>query len=69
MSTDEQAIRDLIAEWMRASKEGDWPVVSRLMAEDVVFLQPGQPPMLGREAFGAGFQAMKGKVRLETTVD
>src|SRR6267142_2197575 len=65
--SDEQAIRELIAEWMRASKAGDWPAVSRLMAEDVVFLLPGQAPMRGREAFGTGFQAMKGKVQLEGT--
>jgi uncharacterized protein (TIGR02246 family) len=52
---------------MRASKAGDWPAVSRLMAEDVVYLQPGQPPMRGRETFGAGFQAMKGKIEIEGT--
>jgi uncharacterized protein (TIGR02246 family) len=63
--SDEQAIRELITEWMRASKAGDWPAVSQLMTEDVVFLQPGQPPMKGREAFGANFQAMQGKVQID----
>jgi uncharacterized protein (TIGR02246 family) len=63
--SDEQAIRDLIAEWMRARKAGDWRAVSRLMTEDLVFLVAGQPPMKGREAFGAGFQAMQGKVQID----
>ena len=35
------------------------------MAEDVVFLIAGQPPMRGRVAFAAAFQAGLGKVRLE----
>jgi uncharacterized protein (TIGR02246 family) len=30
-----------------------------LMAEDVVFLQPGQPPMRGRSSFAAAQKAMK----------
>jgi uncharacterized protein (TIGR02246 family) len=35
------------------------------MAEDVVFLIAGQPPMRGRDAFAAAFQAGIGKVRIE----
>ena len=53
MSTDEQAIRDLVATWLSASKAGDDATVLSLMAEDVVFLLPGQPPMRGRSAFAA----------------
>jgi uncharacterized protein (TIGR02246 family) len=59
MSTDENAIRDLIASWLRASKSGDSETVLSLMAEDVVFLQPGQPPMRGRSGFAAAQKAMK----------
>jgi uncharacterized protein (TIGR02246 family) len=59
VSTDEDAIRDLIATWLRASKAGDSETVLRLMAEDVVFLQPGQPPMRGRSGFAAAQKAMK----------
>jgi uncharacterized protein (TIGR02246 family) len=53
MHSDEQAIRDLITTWLAASKSGDEKTVLSLMAEDVVFLQPGQPPMRGRSGFAA----------------
>lgn len=56
MHNDEQAIRDLIASWMEASASGDLECLRELMADDVVFLTPGQPPMQGREAFMAAFQ-------------
>ena len=45
MTHDEQEIRNLISTWMAASKAGDVERVLQLMSEDVVFLQPGQPPM------------------------
>jgi len=58
MSTDESAIRELIASWLRASRSGDTDTVLGLMAEDVVFLQPGQIPMRGRSGFAAAQKAM-----------
>ena len=58
MSPDENAIRELIDTWLRASKAGDTDTVLSLMAEDVVFLQPGQPPMRGRSGFAAVQKAM-----------
>ena len=58
ISADEAAIRDLIATWLRASKAGDSKTVLSLMADDVVFLQPGQAPMRGRQAFAAAQEAM-----------
>ena len=67
MSNDEQKIRDVIATWMRATETGDLPQVLRLMADDVVFLTPGNPPMRGRKAFAAASQAMAPKVRIEGT--
>jgi len=51
MSADEQAIRDLVAHWHRATAAGDVDIVLGLMADDVVFLVPGQPPIRGRSAF------------------
>ena len=54
MHDDEQAIRELVATWLRASRSGDTETVLGLMAEDVVFLVPGHPPMRGRTAFAAG---------------
>src|SRR5512143_3091163 len=62
MSTDEQAIRDLVATWLDASKAGDNETLLGLMADDVVFLLPGQPPMRGRDAFAA---AQKGMAELD----
>jgi uncharacterized protein (TIGR02246 family) len=68
MRSDEQAIRDLIASWLSASKAGDTQKVLTLMAEDVVFLQPGQPPMRGRSAFKAA-QDKIGKTDIDATAD
>ena len=58
MQADEQAIRNLISTWLTASKNGDTDKVLSLMAEDVVFLQPGQPPMRGRSAFATAQKAL-----------
>src|SRR5215469_12302680 len=66
---DKQAIRDVIESWMRASADGDIDRILNLMAEDVVFLLPGQPPMRGRETFVAVFRQMLGKVRIEGKPD
>jgi uncharacterized protein (TIGR02246 family) len=45
MQNDEQEIRDLVSTWMAATQAGDVETVLKLMAEDVVFLVPGQPVM------------------------
>jgi uncharacterized protein (TIGR02246 family) len=47
MTSDEQAIRRLVALWHSATAAGDVDTVLGLMANDVVFLVPGQPPMKG----------------------
>jgi uncharacterized protein (TIGR02246 family) len=57
MSSDEQEIRALVATWMAATKAGDVEKVLSLMAEDVVFLLPGQPPMIGKSTFAAAARA------------
>lgn len=64
---DEQAIRDLLAEWHRATAVGDVPSLLNLLADDVVFLTPGQPPMRGREAFRVAFDAVVKSMRIEST--
>jgi uncharacterized protein (TIGR02246 family) len=66
---DEQAIRELISSWMRATAAGDVSQLRALMAEDVVFLRAGQPPMRGRDAFTTSFEAALQRVRLEATSD
>ena len=48
MKNDEQAIRGLVQTWLDASKRGDYATVLHLMADDVVFLVPGQEPF-GKE--------------------
>lgn len=45
MTSDEQAIRDLVGQWLSASRAGDITTVLSLMTDDVVFLAPGRPPM------------------------
>jgi uncharacterized protein (TIGR02246 family) len=64
---DEQAIRDLVANWLRATIAGDLPRLLTLMSEDVVFLAPGQPPLRGKEAFSAAFRSALGHVRINAT--
>ena len=66
MQEDEQAIRQLVATWMAASEAGDTETVNGLMADDVEFLVPGQPPMRGKAAFAASQSALH-RFNLEAT--
>jgi uncharacterized protein (TIGR02246 family) len=59
MTSDESAVRDLIATWMQASREGDTATVLSLMTDDVVFMVPGREPF-GKEAFAAASAGMQG---------
>jgi uncharacterized protein (TIGR02246 family) len=59
MQSDEQEIRQLVSTWMAASKAGDVETVLSLMADDVVFLVPGRPPMRKAD-FAAAAQAQTG---------
>jgi uncharacterized protein (TIGR02246 family) len=68
MDRDEQAIRDVIGTWLQASKAGDTQEVLNLMADDVVFLVPGQPPMRGKSAFAASQSALA-HVEIDATSD
>ena len=45
MQSDEEQIRQLVANWMAATKSGDVQTILSLMSDDVVFLVPGRPPM------------------------
>lgn len=67
MSEDERAIRALVERWMAASKAGDIATVLHLMADDAVFMVPGQEPF-GKEAFAAASEAQKG-LRIEGESD
>ena len=57
MKSDEQEIRQLVAAWMAATKAGDIETVLGLMADDVVFLMPGRPPMIGKSDFAEATKA------------
>ncbi len=63
MSDDEDAIRELVYSWMKASKAGDTAAVLDLMTDDVVFMVPGREPF-GKEEFRATSDAMR-VVRLD----
>ena len=66
MNADEQAIRTLVAKWHSATAAGDVETVLDLMAEDVVFLVAGHPPMKGRATFEKGLRALLGTHRIES---
>ncbi len=67
MTEDERAIRELVSTWIAASRAGDTETVLSLMADDVVFMVPGQEPF-GKEAFAAAARGMR-NVRMEGTSD
>jgi uncharacterized protein (TIGR02246 family) len=58
MTDDERSIRNLVETWMAASKAGDIATVLDLMADDAIFMVPGQTPF-GKEAFKAAAAASK----------
>jgi uncharacterized protein (TIGR02246 family) len=59
MTDDECAIRNLVSTWIDATKAGDIETVLSLMADDVIFMAPGQKPF-GKEAFALASEGMKG---------
>ena len=67
VNADEQAIRDVVALWHRATAAGDVDTVLGLMSEDVVFLMAGQPPVRGRSAFERGLRGLLTQHRIEST--
>src|SRR5688572_3849572 len=69
MTTDEQAIRNLVAKWHRATAAGDVDSILGLMAEDVVFLVAGKPPMKGRSSFEKGLRGLLKSHRVESSGD
>ncbi|MBI2688901.1 MAG: nuclear transport factor 2 family protein [Acidobacteria bacterium] len=53
---DETLIRNLFAGWQRLTIAEDIDAILKLMAEDVVYLTQGNPPMRGREALAASLR-------------
>jgi len=56
MKTDEAQIRQLVTDWMNATRSGDTRAVLDLMTDDVIFLIPGKPPMR-KDEFAAASRA------------
>jgi uncharacterized protein (TIGR02246 family) len=56
VGSDERAIREMHSAWIDAVNAGDLDRLLGLMADDVVFLNPGREPF-GRDVFPAGFLA------------
>ena len=69
MQNDEQVIRMLVHEWQIASAEGNLQRLAELMAEDVIFLMPGQAPMRGRQAFMDAFREGLKHYRIESQAE
>lgn len=69
MESDERELRQLVATWIAATKAGDLETVLNLMADDVVFLMPGRPPMVGKSAFAvaAGTQLDQERPQFDCT--
>src|SRR5689334_12255268 len=60
MSNDEQEIRQLVANWMAATKAGDADKVLSMITDDVVFLLPGK--MMRHDEFAAAVRAQASQV-------
>ncbi len=63
MGPEDRAIRELHSTWIDAVNAGDLARLLPLMADDVVFLSPGQAPV-GRDGFSGNFSAAHRRVRV-----
>jgi uncharacterized protein (TIGR02246 family) len=63
MGSDERAIREVHATWIDAVNGSDLVRLLALMANDVVFLNPGQAPF-GRDGFPGGFSVAHQQSRI-----
>jgi uncharacterized protein (TIGR02246 family) len=63
MGADERQIREVHSTWIDAVNAGDLTRLLTLVADDVMFLNPGQAPF-GRVEFSANFSAAQRQVRI-----
>jgi uncharacterized protein (TIGR02246 family) len=63
MGPDERVIREVHSTWIDAVNAGDLDRLLGLMADDVVFLNPGRVPF-GRDGFPAGFTSAHERARI-----
>ncbi|HEV7747176.1 MAG TPA: SgcJ/EcaC family oxidoreductase [Pyrinomonadaceae bacterium] len=67
ISSDEDAIRGLVDQWLTASEQGDLPTMLNLLADDVIFMVPNKGPF-GKEEFSRSYESMKG-AKMKTASD
>jgi uncharacterized protein (TIGR02246 family) len=65
---DKQAIRDLVDNWLEASKRGDSATLQTLLADDVLFITPATEPF-GKEAFFGGDPNPMKDMKMEAEID
>jgi uncharacterized protein (TIGR02246 family) len=63
MGLDERAIREVHSTWINAVNAGDLVCLLSLMADDVVFLNPGQAPV-DRDRFSSNLSAAHQQARI-----
>jgi uncharacterized protein (TIGR02246 family) len=63
MGSEERAVRQVHTTWIDAVNAGDLVRLLTLVADDVVFLNPGQAPF-GRDGFPVGFSAAHQQFRV-----
>jgi uncharacterized protein (TIGR02246 family) len=63
MGPDDRAIRELHSTWIDAVNAGDLVRLLSMMADDVVFINPGRAP-IGRDGFSPGFSAAHEQARI-----
>jgi uncharacterized protein (TIGR02246 family) len=68
MGADEKQIREVHTTWIDAVNAGDLARLLTLMADDVVFLNPGQEP-IGRAGFTTNFAGAHRQVRINCVSD
>jgi uncharacterized protein (TIGR02246 family) len=68
MASDEREIRTVHSIWIDAVNAGDLARLLTMVAEDVIFLAPGQAPF-GREGFSSHFTAAHQQMRICCTSD
>lgn len=64
MTSDEQLIRNLVAQWNAGAMAGDVETVLSLIADDALFQVAGREPF-GKEAFAQSFRQGLEHVRIE----
>jgi len=68
MQDDKQAIREMVDTWLDASKRGDLATLLNLLADDVLFIVPGQEPF-GKEEFAAQNREKMNDTKMEAKID